>query len=235
MAALPAERLPELEYAIPINSRVYALNPELARKLDVTVLCDNGRPYRLKLAVEPQEHWEVYGLRCNAYANEGYIDSSKFPDGLEYDDFDWYAYHLYARDILTNELKGNVRLVEDSEIGLPLEKQVNIQFFRSEDKLLFEESRLISYPKRQPFINHGLLVMAQYLGRQLKATHFVGLSREEFEDYFRRIGFFRMNGAKVNRYDGKDSGHQPPGSFFANFMDVDEWQYPPEWGWTQFR
>ncbi|VAV85719.1 hypothetical protein MNBD_DELTA01-1800 [hydrothermal vent metagenome] len=69
---------------------------------------------------------EVYRLRYQVYCTEcGFEDPKDHPGGLEKDEFDEFAVHFVAVDRSENII-GTVRLVNNSELGFPVEKFCNI-------------------------------------------------------------------------------------------------------------
>jgi N-acyl amino acid synthase of PEP-CTERM/exosortase system len=73
-----------------------------------------------------KELQEVYRLRYQVYCTEcGFEDPKDHPDGIEKDEYDDYAAHFIAIDHDDNII-GTVRLVNNSELGFPVEKFCNL-------------------------------------------------------------------------------------------------------------
>ena len=64
---------------------------------------------------------DIRRLRYDVYCTEcKYLDGTKYPDGIEADEYDPYSTHLCAKNE-RGELVATLRLVFDSSLGFPLE------------------------------------------------------------------------------------------------------------------
>ena len=176
--------------------------------------------FEFKIATEPEELKEVLRLRFLSYSNEGYIDPYYFNDGLEYDKYDTNSVMFLVRNLETRKLHACVRLVLDSDIGLPLEEFASISDFRSEDKTISEISRLISYPKGQKPINREILKLAYRFASNFGITHLVGFGRWCKLSYYESIGLRILEPLRKVEYKEIGNGHMPPGEFYVNVLDI---------------
>ena len=67
-----------------------------------------------------EELHETYKLRYSVYSDRGYIDPTRFPDGMEYDDYDTCKKCRYFVAVLNTKIIGYIRLIIDDP--LPTEK-----------------------------------------------------------------------------------------------------------------
>ncbi len=222
------------EYLVPKNNIVSSfnyreilkhnimLNSELAKIYHfIQKINFNGIDYdfEFKIATKPQEIKKVLRLRFLSYSNEGYIDPNFFSEGLEYDKYDINSAMFLVRNLETNKIHACVRLVLDSYTGLPLEEFVNINDFRSENKVISEISRLISYPKGQKLINRAILAFAYRFASALGITHLVGFGRWEKLIYYESIGLSILEPLRKVKYNNIGNGHKPSGEFYINVLD----------------
>ncbi len=72
---------------------------------------------------------EIYRLRYQVYVNEwGFEEPEDYPEGLEYDNYDDYSSHIYARSSRGTKVRvaGTVRLILNSPLGFPVENFFDI-------------------------------------------------------------------------------------------------------------
>lgn len=204
-------------------------NKVMTRDRDAGELYTSIRlPFEFKIAAKPDEIEEILRLRFLSYADNKYINPDFFPEGLEYDKYDKSSVMFLARSLDTGILHGCVRLVLDSEYGLPLEELVDIKDFKSADKTIVEMSRLISYPKGQPLVNRELLVLAHRYALENGITHMVGFGRYEIKGYYDHIGFLPLEPLRIRNYGEKGNGHMPKGLFYASALDVRNFKHHNE-------
>ena len=71
---------------------------------------------------------EIFGLRYQVYVNEwGFETPDDHPKGLEYDEFDDYSVHIYARSNDDSPVIGTVRMILNSPLGFPVERYFDIK------------------------------------------------------------------------------------------------------------
>lgn len=93
----------------------------------------------------PQELEELYRIRYYVYCEEyKYLDSKKYPDKLEKDEYDLHSLHLVVRH-KSGDLAATARLILGTGIGLPILKNFHIDYEIPNNKAstIAEVSRLI--------------------------------------------------------------------------------------------
>lgn len=109
---------------------------------------------------------EIFRIRYRVYCEEyHYLDSKKFPDKKERDEYDRHSIHLVVRH-RTGELAATARLILGSDIGLPIQNNFEINYTIPKNGKIAEISRLIvarSYRRR-----HLLLVLIKGIYLLLK-------------------------------------------------------------------
>ena len=179
----------------------------------------NQQSLEFRIAASFRELEECFRLRLQAYTDAGYIKQpSVYQDGKEVDEFDAASTHFYARNLETGKLVGYARLIRDSPLGFPMEKQVSLEDFRSPDKTLMEFSRWISYPRGQPDVNWGLYRATVRYGLIQNVTHFVGLAFVRMKHFYESRGFAEIEPYQEVVYKG-GGGHDPSALFFATVFD----------------
>lgn len=123
--------------------------------------------FRFYIADDEKEIEDIYRLRYKVYCEEyGYIDKSKYPDGLEKDKFDKHSSYLVIRD-KHDEVAATVRIIHYSIDGFPIQEhfKFNLDINKIDREHLVEISRLIvakKYRRKQliVFLLKGLSVYA---------------------------------------------------------------------------
>ena len=180
--------------------------------------------YSFNIATNERELLETFKLRFIAYSppEVAYINPANFPLGLEFDIYDKVSIHFYARDIITGLLCGTSRMVEDSPLGLQVEKGLNILDYRQHYKVC-EMSRMISYPRRQPVVNRNLIAIVKRIARERGIEKIVGESRLAQKNYFDRIGFVPMVPFRSwNLRDKKVWGSEREEIVYGNILHLDQ-------------
>ena len=68
-----------------------------------------------------------YQIRYQVFCEEmGFADHELFPEKMEYDTWDQYAVHFLVRDRYTGEWIGAMRLVHQTQAGLPFHQPLNL-------------------------------------------------------------------------------------------------------------
>lgn len=181
--------------------------------------------FEFKVATNAYELKEILRLRFLSYSEEGYIDPNYFNEGLEYDKFDINSVMFLVRNLKTNNLHACLRLVLDSYMGLPLEELTSIGDFRSEDKVISEISRGISYPKGQRPINRAMLVFAYRFALNFGITHLVGFGRWDKLNYYENIGLRILEPLRKVKYRELENGHMPQCEFYMNVVDLKNFNF----------
>lgn len=84
-----------------------------------------------KKATTEEEKIEIYKLRYQVYCEEyGFLPAADHPDGLEKDEYDDFSTHFTATDNQGNII-GTIRLIQDSKLGLPIEKYCGLKIDNS--------------------------------------------------------------------------------------------------------
>lgn len=148
---------------------------------------------QFRIARKKEELEAVFHLRYLGYTKTiDLLDPDEFPNQMERDQFDDIAVNFLAQDTASGKYLGCVRLVPDTELGLPLEQEVSLAHFRSPDKKIMEHSRMVSWPPGQPEVNFGLFAAtAQYSANQ-GITHWAGLGMTHMKSYYESRGFFEI-------------------------------------------
>ncbi|MDT4330177.1 PEP-CTERM/exosortase system-associated acyltransferase [Methylomonas sp. MED-D] len=101
--------------------------------------------FEVVLADTPESQRIHYNLRYQVYCDEmGYEDKSRFPDKMEYDEWDHHSVHFLVRDKLSKQWLGGLRLVYPQCFEFPFEHKCNDVAPISEEQYLqaVEISRL---------------------------------------------------------------------------------------------
>jgi N-acyl-L-homoserine lactone synthetase len=130
-----------------ISKKVHLLRKliNLKSKLKSKVLKDGFELHSIQNA---EEEDEMYRLRYRVYCEEfKYLNASDFPEKKEKDIYDPYSVHFVIKDTSNSHDKviGTVRIIRNSEIGLPIEKhfKLDIDKNRIPRENLVEVSRFI--------------------------------------------------------------------------------------------
>lgn len=108
------------------------------------------------------EFREALRLRFEVFGKEEYLDQKRFPFRMEYDSHDLLSQTTLFIAKSKGNVVGTVRLVQDSEYGLPLERLADFSRIRkevdsSEKRKLSEGSRIVTLPQyRKEGISEGL-------------------------------------------------------------------------------
>ncbi|WP_072682700.1 hypothetical protein [Arcobacter sp. LA11] len=103
-------------------------------------LCWNYPGENLKLTTTAEELIEVFKLRSDVYTDINYQE--EFPDtieGLNFDKFDTHSAIIYYKN--NKEVSGSIRLIFDSEEGLPTEGKIKFDDVRKKYNCIGEISR----------------------------------------------------------------------------------------------
>ena len=118
-------------------------------------------PYFLAGAIDevPELLADSYRLRYQVYCVErGFLPADACRDGIERDEFDAHALHIAAFDP-HGEMAGTVRLVRQSELGLPMFRRCTL--FPDDDRFCAANTRLVEIGR--------LCVSRQYRRRRTDA------------------------------------------------------------------
>jgi N-acyl-L-homoserine lactone synthetase len=142
----------------------------------------------------------LYRFRHDIYVEQlGWLPPSR--DGLVRDDFDDLAYNYAAFDD-EGSVVGSVRVVPDSERGLPLERYAPLNGYRA-GKILVETCRLAVHPDSHN-TRLGVLLMTAGFQRSamLGATHGVVDVAVETDSLrlYEKIGFVRVGDEYVDNH-----------------------------------
>ncbi len=94
----------------------------------------------VQLTTTAEELIEVFKLRSDVYDSINYLH--EFPDtieGLNFDKFDKHSAIIYYKN--NGMITGSIRLIHDSNMGLPTEKTFGFDSIREDHKLISEISR----------------------------------------------------------------------------------------------
>ncbi len=89
---------------------------------------------------------DLYKIRYQVYCEEyNYLNKLKYKEKKEYDQYDEKSIHFVLRDKINNDIAATVRLILNSQIGFPIEKnfKINIHIPIKNRNNLAEISRLI--------------------------------------------------------------------------------------------
>lgn len=98
----------------------------------------------LQLTTTAEELVEVFKLRSDVYDSINYLH--EFPDtieGLNFDSFDKSSAIVYYKN--NNKVTGSIRLIFDSEQGLPTEEKYSFNNLRKQYDVIGEMSRYVVY------------------------------------------------------------------------------------------
>lgn len=104
----------------------------------------NYENQNLQLTKTAEELIEVFKLRSDVYASINY--QNEFPDtieGLNFDIFDKNSAIIYYKN--NSKVTGSIRLIFDSNNGLPSEEKLSFNNFRNEYKMISEISRNVVF------------------------------------------------------------------------------------------
>ncbi len=114
---------------------------------------------------------DTYSLRYQVYIREWEFEKiDDHPVGLEYDDYDAYSVHFYARCKTESKVVGTVRTILHSELGFPIEKnfRLNEQLHGVDRSGIGEISRLaVSKEYRRRAIDQVLFESGPFVPNQL--------------------------------------------------------------------
>lgn len=113
----------------------------------------------VRVAADPGELNAVYRLRYDAYLLKGYI--SPDPSGMKRDDWEELPHTMHFVALVQDKVVGAVRLVLDSQSGLPMEREFarEIGLLKAQGRKVAEASTLVvtpDYPNSGPRVWLGL-------------------------------------------------------------------------------
>jgi N-acyl-L-homoserine lactone synthetase len=153
---------------------------------------------------------ESYRLRYQVYCVErGFLDSTRYPDGREIDEFDEHSLHLGVIDS-AGEMVGTARLIKRNPLGFPMFRYCaffpGVQMLDAPHVIPVEVSRLAisrhsarGHRRTEPFLT---LVKAMVQGARLAgATHLMGANEASLHRKLAHFGFpYRLCGPTANYY-----------------------------------
>jgi N-acyl amino acid synthase of PEP-CTERM/exosortase system len=109
---------------------------------------------------------DIFSLRYQVYVNEWEFESADdHPSGLEYDEYDEYSVHHFARCKAESRVIGTARIILNSDIGLPISKHFEFDKHPEnvEMDLVGEISRLaVSKEYRRRAIDRAIFGTGEY-------------------------------------------------------------------------
>ncbi len=109
---------------------------------------------------------DIYSLRYQVYVNEwGFERADQHPGEIEYDEYDEYSVHYFARCKSENRIIGTARVILDSKLGFPICRHfdVNNQHEDLENSRIGEISRLaVSKEYRRRAIDQAIFGSGNY-------------------------------------------------------------------------
>lgn len=139
-----------------------------------------------------QEIIEVFTLRSRVYKREGYDrEFPQFIDGLDYDEYDKTSAVLCVK--FNNKITGSCRVVFDSPLKLPIEKNYPFDYLRAQRGELCELSRLV-VERESLGQEPRLLTKGTYLLLRKKGiSTLVSITdKKAYNRYYKNFGGFRV-------------------------------------------
>lgn len=129
--------------------------------------------YKFKECLTNEEIEETFALRYQIFCLEKeWLAAGEFPDKRESDELDKHAAHFIALN--STEPVGTSRLIKNSELGLPIERLVDIKTLNLNPNRMVEVSRLAAVKSERD--NHLLVffgltrLMWRYANKQRMET-----------------------------------------------------------------
>ena len=231
-AALVRERTPamvvEREKLVDQKKKLYDIvrNINYPKRPDFLPFVKDGT-YFFDVVTEPSTLLEVFRLRFLAYTHPdvGYIrpeNFGNFPLGVEFDKYDVAGIHFFARNPANGQLCGNLRMIEDTPLGLQADENMDLFDYRSRYRIC-EMSRMISYPRGQSEMNKVLIENFKRFARQMGIQKIVGSSRVEQEDFFtRKVGMVPMEPRRTYKLSDKIQWGAQPDEMYGNIIHLDQ-------------
>jgi len=139
-----------------------------------------------------QELIDVFVLRSRVYKREGYDrEFPQFIDGLDYDEYDKTSAILCVK--FNNKITGSCRVVFDSPLKLPIEKNYSFDYLRAQKGELCELSRLV-VERESLGQEPRLLTKGTYLLLRKKGiSTLVSITdKKAYNRYYKNFGGFRV-------------------------------------------
>jgi N-acyl-L-homoserine lactone synthetase len=162
----------------------------------ISVLDASGCPCRAREFTWPLG--SIYRLRYEVYCLEAhYLDSARYPHGLELDGFDDHSVHFAAVDH-RHDVTATLRLVQPSPEGLPLDRHADVLdplYRRLPPGSAGEVSRLIiarghrGEAAQEPLLLFGLLRELYEESRRRGLTYLLATMESALWRLLRRLGF----------------------------------------------
>lgn len=115
---------------------------------------------------QPDLLHDIYALRYQVYVNEwGFEKADEHPGEIEFDEYDEYSVHYFARSNDENRIIGTARVILNSERGFPICRHfaVNTQHEVVENSRIGEISRLaVSKEYRRRAIDQAIFGSGAY-------------------------------------------------------------------------
>ncbi len=148
------------------------------------------KKYIFKVVSDPVSITGVFRLRHDVYClRDKLLDARDYPEGIERDEFDEKAIHIAAYN-RKGEIVGAVRLIKNSELGFPTEKEFHLEKRMSKvphDKMA-EISRFLTDSKERGNMLMLELSKALYLySRDHGIEHWIGCAESWF---INKLNFF---------------------------------------------
>jgi N-acetylglutamate synthase-like GNAT family acetyltransferase len=139
---------------------------------------------------------EVLALRYKTYFDAGFYKSGglKAADGREIPD----RYEVNATNIVLerdSKIKGAIRIIHDSKIGVPAGKLFDVAKLRSAGRIIAEPSRFAVDPNAQgSHLSDILLQAMRQYALETGITDYVFSARPHQQEYYERFGAVAVTG-----------------------------------------
>ncbi|MDZ7798491.1 MAG: GNAT family N-acyltransferase [Patescibacteria group bacterium] len=136
---------------------------------------------------------KIFKLRYEVFCEEfSYIDKDKHPGKKEKDNYDDKSVHFILREKQTRNLAATVRLILNSEMGFPIEKNMKIEvdILQKNRSKLAEISRLIVAKKyRKHFLLLALIKGMYTFVKEKNITHVFAVMDDNLYPILIKLGF----------------------------------------------
>ncbi len=157
----------------------------------------------IKIAKTKKEINEAFRLRYDVFGEElSYIDKTKFPEGVEKDNFDELPITTNFIAKKYNETVGTVRLIAHPDLEYNIEHYVNIDNLKKDKNINLAEASRFCIKRNERFNvkhSHGLckIVINYALSQGITDIIILSNSTKSKEgnsiEYFENIGFYQFS------------------------------------------
>ncbi len=168
----------------------------------------------IRMAKTEEELERIFRLRYQVYHRVGFTPEN--PQGILKDNYDQFSTNFYALRTQTHEVVGAVRLVHQSEIGLPCEELFDLSFLKEKGGGVGEGSMRVTLPNHSQS-NYLLIHAVLYYMDLLGLTYLVAMVDPEHLDFYYKLGMHQYG--EIKYYEKVD---MPAAFVFVDLKDLAE-------------